>query len=94
MEPQVIQIKEASANVVQNNCQRCHSHQNENVATTGIDLEARNHGEGKMCWDCHREVPHGRVKSQSSTPHARVPLTDSPTPSWLKEVMTKDTHTK
>ncbi len=84
-EPQVIKIKEAGTNVVQKNCQRCHSDLNENVKTMGATLESRNHGEGKLCWDCHREVPHGRVNSLSSAPNAQVPLTDSPVPEWLKK---------
>lgn len=87
-EPQVIQIKEAGANVVQQNCQRCHSNLNESVATAAsITLKDRDHGKGKLCWDCHREVPHGRVNSLSSVPDAQVPLPDSPVPSWLKEKM-------
>lgn len=89
-EPEVIQIKDASMDVVQANCQRCHDHQNNTVATMGVDVEAKKHGEGKLCWDCHREVPHGRVKSQSSTPNARVPLLDSPAPKWLQKAMIKN----
>lgn len=88
-EPQVIQIREASSDVVQANCQRCHTHLNEDVGTLGMDLQKKEHGEGKLCWDCHREVPHGRVKSQSATPHAMVPLQESPTPAWLKAMMGK-----
>ena len=43
----------------------------------------------RVCWECHREVPHGRVNSLSSTPYARVPLPESPVPDWLKEVTHK-----
>ena len=82
-EPQVIQIKEAGTDVVQKNCQRCHEDLNENVSTAGVTLENKKHGEGKLCWDCHREVPHGRVNSLSSVPNARVPLLNSPVPEWL-----------
>lgn len=83
-EPQVIHIKEAGTNVVQKNCQRCHENLNSRVKTIGITLESREHGEGKLCWDCHREVPHGRVNSLSSSPDAKVPLPESPVPEWLK----------
>lgn len=86
-EPQVIRIKEAGANVVQKNCQRCHSNLNSAVKTMGVTLKMKNHGEGKLCWDCHREVPHGKVRSLSATPNARVPLMESPVPNWLKEQM-------
>lgn len=87
-EPQVIHIKEAGTNVVQQNCQRCHTKLNEDVSTSKhLTLSDRDHGNGKLCWDCHREVPHGRVNSLSSVPDAQVPLPDSPVPGWLKDQM-------
>jgi cytochrome c nitrite reductase small subunit len=88
-EPQVIRIHEAGTNVVMANCQRCHYGLNENVKTTDIKLIDRNHGKGKLCWDCHREVPHGRATSLSSTPNAMVPRPKSPVPDWLKKQMRK-----
>jgi len=72
-EPQVIRIKEAGANAVQNNCIRCHN-------TNDLRKE-------RKCWDCHRETPHGRVKGLSTTPYAIVPVLESPVPSWLKKIM-------
>ncbi|BDD11430.1 cytochrome c nitrite reductase small subunit (plasmid) [Fulvitalea axinellae] len=87
MEPQVIRIHEAGQEVVQNNCKRCHERLNEPVGTLKINVPEKKHGEGKLCWDCHREVPHGRVNSQSSTPFARAPLPESPVPEWLKDAM-------
>lgn len=88
-EPQVIKIKEEGIGVVQNNCIRCHSHVNKNVSTT-VSLEMTKHGEGKLCWECHREVPHGRVNSLSSVPGARVPKLSSPVPEWLEKLMNND----
>jgi cytochrome c nitrite reductase small subunit len=88
LEPQNIFIHQAGINVVQENCVRCHS-----TLITDSKLltqtESFHHKfEDRLCWDCHREVPHGRVKSLSSTPYARVPLPSSPVPDWLKK-MTK-----
>jgi len=40
----------------------------------------------RLCWDCHRETPHGRVNSISSVPNARVPVPSSPVPEWMKSV--------
>ena len=40
---------------------------------------------GKLCWDCHRDVPHGNVRGLSSAPNARVPLADTPIPNWLQK---------
>jgi cytochrome c nitrite reductase small subunit len=46
----------------------------------------QNEGDG-YCWDCHRETPHGRVNSLTSTPYARVPQLSSPIPSWIEETL-------
>lgn len=88
-EPQVIRIKEKGLNVVQDNCKRCHSHANENVAT--MDVNGDNHalGEGKFCWECHREISHGTVRSLSSTPNAFIPELNEAVPGWLKKIMSK-----
>lgn len=88
-EPQVIQIKHQGVNVVQQNCIRCHSFVNEEVKTTNVTGENYKHGEGKLCWECHREVPHGTVNSLSSTPYARVPRLGDPVPEWLNNLMSK-----
>lgn len=85
-EPQVIFIKEAGIGVVQENCKRCHTQLNDKVGTLQVNLEKSNHGEGKLCWDCHRSVPHGKVRSLSSTPATLVPLPESPVPEWLKDL--------
>jgi cytochrome c nitrite reductase small subunit len=91
-EEQVIKITEPSVNVVQENCKRCHDNLNEKVNTL-VTAPMAEHGQGKLCWDCHREVPHGRVKSLSSVPYARVPVAGSPVPEWLKKVMNKNKST-
>lgn len=85
LEPQNIFIHQAGINVVQENCVRCHS-----TLITDSKLLTQTDSfhhkfEDRLCWDCHREVPHGRVKSLSSTPYARVPLPSSPVPDWLKK---------
>lgn len=85
-EPQTIFIKEAGIEVVQNNCVRCH---NELVTNSKLLVQTQvfnNHFEDRLCWECHREVPHGRVNSLSSVPNARVPLLTSPVPDWLKKL--------
>ncbi len=88
-EPQVIKIKHEGLNVVQENCKRCHSFVNEPVTTLKVTGENYTHGEGKLCWECHREIPHGRVKGLSSTPNAIVPRLSSPVPEWLENIMSK-----
>lgn len=74
LEPQVIRIKEAGTNVVQENCMRCHTHQiDQSYLSRPINLKEKENGIGRFCWDCHREVPHGLIRSLSAYPYARVP---------------------
>ncbi len=87
LEPQVIFIHQAGKDVVHDNCVRCHSAL---LNDPKLVSSVQNHGvhaTDRVCWECHREVPHGRVNSLSSTPNARVPLPESPVPAWLKESM-------
>ena len=87
MEPEVIFILEEGKEVVHNNCIRCHSQQ---LTDPKLASQVPNHAhntQDRVCWECHREVPHGRMNSLSSVPHARVPLPESPVPDWLKEYM-------
>lgn len=91
-EPQVIRMRNASANVVQQNCERCHFQLNQKINNTDMSITKANHGEGKMCWECHRETPHGSIHSQGSiTNRMGVPLMrDSKTnavPEWLGKIM-------
>ncbi len=89
LEPQVIFIHKAGQEVVHQNCIRCHS---ELLLDPKLGSTVKNqkvHATDRVCWECHREVPHGRVNSLSSTPNARVPLPESPVPAWIKEYLSK-----
>ncbi len=66
-EPQVIRISKGAIPVVEHNCRRCHGPL---VEDTALDVHAP---ADKLCWDCHREVPHGRVRSLSAAPEAFRP---------------------
>ncbi len=65
-EPQVLRLHPDSAPVVQENCVRCHEAA---VMHTSLGAAATT----RPCWECHRETPHGRAQSLSSTPDARRP---------------------
>lgn len=83
LEPQVIKIKQAGINAVQENCKRCHYslvNQTELAKVTGKNSS---HENNLLCWQCHRETPHGRVNSLSSVPFARVPQLTPVMPEWL-----------
>jgi cytochrome c nitrite reductase small subunit len=85
LEPQVIRIKEAGIGVVQENCIRCHDDLVHRVSSGSLTAMHAAAGEGLLCWDCHREVPHGTVNSLASTPYARVPVPNPVTPAWLRD---------
>lgn len=89
-EKQVLRATPTSSQVIMNNCIRCHTQLNQELVSSGrINYMMAQAGEGKSCWDCHRNVPHGGVNSLSSTPHAIVPYPESPVPEWLKNMTTK-----
>ncbi|MEX0602802.1 MAG: cytochrome c nitrite reductase small subunit [Bacteroidota bacterium] len=88
LEPQVIQVKRAGISVLQENCQRCHTNLLERSTLASMSAESARHGEGKLCWDCHRDTPHGRVNSLASVPYARVPRLTPPIPAWMTGVVT------
>lgn len=61
-EPQAIRLSTGAIPVVENNCRRCH-------AQVIADVAPAVHQPGDLrCWDCHREVPHGSVRSLSTAP--------------------------
>ena len=89
-ERQAIMAETMSAEVIMDNCIRCHTQLNQEFVETGrIDYMMAKKGEGKACWDCHRNVPHGGMNSLSSTPNAEgvTPLPPSPVPEWLQQLM-------
>lgn len=86
-EPQAIIIKDEGHKVVHQNCIRCHNHLIDDPKMNTIHAGFYNERTDRTCWECHKEVPHGKVRSLSSTPHAFVPLPESPVPQWLKKIM-------
>jgi len=86
-EPQVIQIKQAGKEAVQENCIRCHSNAIHPVALRAISNKNVADQTERYCWECHRDTPHGRVNSLSSAPFARVPSLKLVVPEWLKNFM-------
>ena len=84
-ESQTIRIKEAGRAVVQENCKRCHTYLNQEVNTIKVNYLTYKNGQGSLCWECHSDTPHGKVKSLSATPYARIPSLPSPVPKWFKK---------
>lgn len=93
-ERQAIMAETMSAEVIMDNCIRCHTQLNQEFVKTGrIDYMMAKRGEGKACWDCHRNVPHGGMNSLMATPNAEAvtPLPPSPVPKWLQGLLSKKT---
>lgn len=66
-EPQAIRLSKGAVSVVENNCRRCHD-------ALVADTAAASHQPGDLrCWDCHRETPHGSVRSLSAVPDVFEP---------------------
>ncbi len=72
MEPQVIRISESGKEAVQQNCIRCHENNIHPVSLRALSNKMI-HDSERVCWDCHREIPHGRVNSLSSVVYSRSP---------------------
>ena len=86
MEPQVIRIKAAGKQAVQDNCIRCHSNHIHPIALRSIDARAIVAPQERFCWDCHRQTPHGRVHSLASTPNSLSPRLAPLTPAWMRNL--------
>jgi cytochrome c nitrite reductase small subunit len=85
LEPDVIRMHAPGQWTVQNNCIRCHAGQMEHAAHSAVTWQEVKSGTGKLCWDCHRETPHGRGNSEASTPNARVPELSPILPGWKRQ---------
>lgn len=93
-EPQAIIIKSMGEGAVQKNCLRCHQKTLEPLHAMKNNSINSNHGKGRKCWECHQHVPHGKVRSLSSAPFAKVPTTSSMVPKWLKGLLEKEKISK
>lgn len=89
-EPQVIKALEPSVRVIQSNCVRCHQDQITDARLAGLVENHQGHRADRICWECHREVPHGKVRSLSAVGHqiepirAHAPADRDIIPQWMK----------
>lgn len=89
MEPQAIQMRQASREVVQANCIRCHVDQVTDARLDGLIDEHHTYRTDRTCWECHKHVPHGRVRSLASVGYFVEPLEQNQrqkifVPDWLE----------
>lgn len=90
MEPQVIVIHEAGANVVHKNCIRCHQDQILDAKSSAMIASLKQSRTATRCWKCHSETPHGKVNSLSSVPYGKLPEEISPVPKWIREKLDQE----
>lgn len=98
-EPEVIRARPPSIEVIQNNCIRCHQDQVTDAKTAAFISDHQANRTDRTCWECHRDVPHGRVRSLSAVGAQIEPIREyapedlSVIPEWLEKSM-EDTQTK
>lgn len=66
-----IKISDDGAKRVQKNCISCHKSMTSTISTNSNlyhNFADKNVANGRRCWSCHREVPHGRVRGLTTTP--------------------------
>ncbi|MCX7987530.1 MAG: cytochrome c nitrite reductase small subunit [Bacteroidales bacterium] len=83
-EPQAIIMKPEGQRAVMDNCLRCHAPM---FAYIESSVGKNHHFTERNCWNCHRDTPHGRVKSLASTDKVMVPLPGTAVPEWLKKLL-------
>lgn len=69
---QSIKISDDGAKRVQANCISCHAKLTETMRENDERYLKFSHDSSpseRKCWDCHREVPHGKVRSLTTTPN-------------------------
>ena len=83
LEPQVIRIKQAGRDAVQENCIRCHANYLHPISLRSMGAKSIYEDNDRVCWDCHRETPHGKVHSLSSAPNIIRPDVKTVIPEWI-----------
>lgn len=64
-----LRISDGAATRIQANCIRCHESEVSQMAENAApyDRTPSHVPMGRMCWDCHRTVPHGTTRNITST---------------------------
>lgn len=99
-EPEVIRAKAPSVRVIQSNCIRCHKDQVTDAKMHGFVEEHEANRTERLCWECHKEVPHGKVKSLSSVGYQIEAVYDIDqennqiVPSWLEKAKGTESEEK
>jgi cytochrome c nitrite reductase small subunit len=82
-EPQVIRARQATKEVLLENCVRCHSPLVTEFVKMSPDYESITNGDKKACWDCHQDLVHTSISGLGTNINLNLPLPFSPVPAWL-----------
>lgn len=81
-EKNLAQATHHTKDIIQQNCIRCHS----NTITLMKDhIDHIGENTKRFCWECHRYIPHGRVKGLPSIVQSNAQLEPKPVPDWLEK---------
>jgi cytochrome c nitrite reductase small subunit len=87
-EKQAVRPTKLSYSVIMENCIRCHTQLNTAMVKTGMFTYADTlKGNGKACWDCHTQVPHGKISNIAAPSEVIAPFPKSPVPDWIKKTL-------
>ncbi len=67
-----IKISDDGAKRVQANCISCHKSMTSTISENANlyhNFDDDNVENGRKCWSCHQDVPHGKVRSLTTTPN-------------------------
>ncbi|UTW63104.1 cytochrome c nitrite reductase small subunit [bacterium SCSIO 12741] len=92
-EPDVMFMREASENVVQDNCIRCHVQQVTETKYADYLKDHTSNRTERKCWSCHREIPHGKIQGMSTVKYDLAPRptdkVEAVIPEWLQNELNK-----
>lgn len=92
-EPEVMFMREASQEVVQDNCVRCHVQQVTQIKYDGWLEDHKENRTERKCWSCHQELPHGTVHGISTIRNNIAPIptdnVETVIPEWLNQQIKK-----
>ncbi|HDP95248.1 MAG TPA: cytochrome c nitrite reductase small subunit [Candidatus Aminicenantes bacterium] len=84
MEANIPHSTASTKEIIRGNCLRCHE-----KAMTDVDPGTHIDGSERLCWNCHRDVPHGRTRGLASVNQPGAQLITKPVPAWLKVKLTQ-----
>lgn len=84
-EQNIATATDETRSIILENCIRCHTELVDSVAWGRMGLDPGRPGAERRCWECHKDVPHGRIHGLTTVPDMELQLQGAAVPDWLKE---------